>query len=200
MRVPMFWANSNSSARATHSLVGPQRKEFRLTALPMSAKYVGPHNSLVCWPIVCLMGQRSTRAYITAHEMGPCKCLGAIASSMFWANPNSLARATHSHGGPRQEFRLTALPMSLCGPTQQSRILAHCVLGGPTRAYITVHEMGPCECLGAIASAMFWANSNSSARATHSYGGPRQEFRLTALPMSPNYVGPHNSLACWPVV
>src|SRR5260221_10106419 len=79
-------------------------------------------------------------------------------------------------------------------------MLAHCVLDGPTRAYITVHEMGPCECLGAIASAMFWANSNSSARATHSHGGPRQEFHLTALPMSPNYVGPHNSLACWPVV
>src|SRR5712691_5070876 len=54
--------------------------------------------------------------------------------------------------------------------------------------------------LGAIAFSMFWANSNSSARAMYSHGGPIQEFRLTALPMSPNYVGPHNSLACWPVV
>src|SRR5260221_8351483 len=69
----------------------------------------------------------------------------------------------------------------ICGPTQQSRMLAHCVLDGPTRAYITAHEMGPCKCLGAIASSMFWANPNSSARATHSEGGPTQDLRFTAL-------------------
>src|SRR5712691_6587607 len=84
----------------------------------------------------------------------------------------------------------------LCGPTQQSRMPVHCVLDGPTRAYMTVGEMGPCEWLGAVAFSMFWANSNSSARETHSHGGPIQEFHLTALLMSPNYMGPHNSLIC----
>src|SRR5260221_9481232 len=88
----------------------------------------------------------------------------------------------------------------LCGPTQQSHMLARCVLDGPRRAYIKVGEMGPCKWLGSIAFSMFWANSNSSARATHSHGGPMQELCLTALPISPNYIGPHNSLACWPAV
>ncbi len=139
------------------------------------------------------------RAYIKVGEMGPCKWLGSIAFSMFWANSNSSARATHSHGGPMQELCLTALPMSpnYVGPhTQQSRMLARCVLDGPRRAYIKVGEMGRCECLGAIAFSMFWANSNSSARATHSHSGPMQDFHLRALPMSTNYVGPHNSLIC----
>src|SRR5260221_3259210 len=75
----------------------------------------------------------------------------------------------------------------LCGPTQQSRMLTRCVIDGPRRAYIKVGEMGPCECLGAIAFSMFWANSNSSARATHSHGGPRQEFRWAPVPMSSHH-------------
>jgi hypothetical protein len=152
----------------------------------------------------CVLGGQ-TRAYITVNKMGLCKCLGALAFSMVWASSNTSARAAHSHGGPMQECRFTALPdvSKLCGPTQKSRVLPCCVIDWPIRAtcpYITVHEMGPHEYLGTLAFSMVWANSNPSARAAHSHGGPMQEFSFTALPMSANYVGPHKSLECCPVV
>src|SRR5260221_10962485 len=117
------------------------------------------------------------------HVLGQLELIGKGNTFPWWAN------ARISLDSPPEV-------LILCGEAQQPRICVSCVLDGARRTYIKVGEMGPCECLGAIAFSMFWANSNSSARATHSHGGPRQEFHLTALPMSPNYVGPHNSLAC----
>src|SRR5260221_239994 len=47
-----LWANSSSSARSVHSLHGPTS-----AASLLAANYVGPHDSLVQQPVVCIMGQ-----------------------------------------------------------------------------------------------------------------------------------------------
>src|SRR5260221_3837354 len=47
-----LWANSSSSARSVHSLHGPTS-----AAILLAANYVGPCDSLVQQPVVCIMGQ-----------------------------------------------------------------------------------------------------------------------------------------------
>src|SRR5260221_50259 len=47
-----LWANSSSSARSVHSLHGPTS-----AAILLAANYMGPHDSLVQQPVVCIMGQ-----------------------------------------------------------------------------------------------------------------------------------------------
>src|SRR5712691_5168038 len=88
-----LWANSSSSARSVHSLHGPTS-----AASLLAANYVGPRDSLVQQPVVCLMGQceniivhpaahcvldgpmRANCPNIMVHETGPCKGLGTRAS------------------------------------------------------------------------------------------------------------------------
>src|SRR5258707_6833630 len=87
--------------------------------------------------------------------------------------------------GFASQANLSSNPASckLCGPMQQSRMAACCVLDGPMRANcpnIMVHEMGPCKGLGTRASRPLWANSSSSARSVHSHHGPTSAAILLA--------------------
>src|SRR6267378_275780 len=171
-----WWANARISLDSppdVPKLCGPTQQSRMLVGCVPD----GPTRA-TCLYLWCMKW-----AHASAHVLGQLELIGKGNTLLWWA------KARVSLDSPPDVPKL-------CGPTQQSRMLAHCVLDGPRQAYIKVGEMGRCECLGAIAFSMLWANSNSSVRATHSYGGPRQEFRLTALPKSPNYVGPHNSLAC----
>src|SRR6266581_1342008 len=68
----------------------------------------------------------------------------------------------------------------LCGPKQQSRAAANCVLEGQ------------CELIAQI----LWANSSSSVRSVHSHRGPTS----AAIPLGANYAGPSNSLVRQPIV
>jgi len=47
---------------------------------------------------------------------------------------------------------------------------------------ITVHQIGPCEWLGATTFTLLCANSSSSARAVHLHGGPLRAFRFSNYP------------------
>ncbi len=76
------------------------------------------------------------------HILGQLELIGKGNASPWWAN------ARISLDSPPDVRKL-------CGPTQQSRMLARCVLDGPRRACTTVGEMGPYKCLGAIAFSMF---------------------------------------------
>jgi len=47
-----LWANASSSTRSVHSHCGPTS-----AAILLAASYVGPRDSLVRQPVVCMMGQ-----------------------------------------------------------------------------------------------------------------------------------------------
>src|SRR5260221_11329455 len=129
--------------------------------------------------------------------MGPCEWFGGILFCPALGKLELIGKSSAFTIQATASISVSSYPTvcKLCGPTQQSHIPVHCVLDGPILAYMTVGEMGPCKWLGAVAFSIFWANSNSSARETHSHGGATmQECRLTALLMSAHYVGPHNSL------
>src|SRR6266704_2369663 len=72
----------------------------------------------------------------------------------------------------------------LCGPKQQSRAAANCVLEGQ------------CELIDKILQCIKWANMSSSTRSVHSHRGPTS----AATPLAANYVGPRDSLVWQPIV
>src|SRR5260221_76321 len=66
------------------------------------------------------------------HVLGQLELIGKGNTLLWWA------KARVSLDSPPDVPKL-------CGPTQQSRMLARCVLDGLRRAYITVGEIGQCE-------------------------------------------------------
>jgi len=116
--------------------------------------------------------------------MGPCKCLHAIAFRLPWANSSLLAQLPHLHLVPT--FGSHPARCKLCGPMWQSCVTAHCISYGPMQANlnITVHKMGPCECLHAIAFRLLWVNLISLARSWHSHHGPMRAPFLVAIPLT----------------
>jgi len=74
---------------------------------------------------------------------------------------------------------------TLWRPTQQSCAAPNFVLDGPMQAScanITVHEMGPHECLRLIISRLLWASSVSSARPWHLHCRPMWPHWSAAIP------------------
>ena len=71
---------------AVHLHGGPLRA-FRSAAIPLSANYVGPHNSLASQPVVCLMGQRDPIVGILQRmALAHASALLGIAFYLVWAN------------------------------------------------------------------------------------------------------------------
>src|SRR5260221_10815698 len=156
-----WWANARISLDSppeVPKLCGPTQQSRMLVGCVPD----GP-TRVTCLYLWCMKW-----AHASAHVLGQLELIGK--------------GNTFPGGAPTQRISRDRPPdfRKICGPTQHSRMLAHCVLDGSTRAYITAHEMGPCKCLGSIASSMFWANSNSSARATHSHGIARASCRVRA--------------------
>src|SRR5712691_1897420 len=166
-----LWANPSSSARTVHPHHGPTS-----AASLLAANYVGPRDSLVQQPVVCLMGQceniivhpaahcvldgpmRANCPNIMVHETGPCKGLGTRASRPLWANSSSSARSVHSHHGPTS----AAIPLA-----------ANYV--GPRNSLVrqpAVCLMGQCELIAPILRCMKWAHTRAWARGPPGLCGP----------------------------
>jgi len=119
------------------------------------------------------------------------------------SGPNRAHREepVHLRGGPLRAFRSAACKS--CGPTQQPRVLARCVLDGPTRAICRILQSMKWAC----ASGLVWLCSPCSGPiqahrqgAVHLHGGPLRAFHSASILLSANHVGPCNNLMCYPVV
>jgi hypothetical protein len=161
---------------------------------------VGPHDSLIWQPIVCLMGQ--------------CELIAQILLCIKWAHARTCTQ------GPR----------GLCGPIRQSCVTAHCMFDGPMRANcpnttaipLAANYAGPCDSLmqqpfvclmgqydliDQILWCMKWAHARTCTRGAQGLCGPTQAHQQglcgptsAAIPLAANYVGPCDSLVRQPFV
>jgi hypothetical protein len=141
-------ANLRPLVRVVCSHHGPIQAFFS-PAIPLTENYVGPCDSLVQQPTVCVGAHERQFVSTSPHEMGPCKHLAPISFSLLWANMSSLVRAVHSHHRPRQAFCSAAID-KYTGPCDSltlrpivcpvgqlnvfialSHAMARCVHGGP---------------------------------------------------------------------